>query len=253
MLTECENQWGKKPKCGKCPRGWTGKSEFGCRDYNECKKDNGSCPAGVPCVNIDGSNTCGHCDATLIEERLGGGKVNCTAIIRDAPDLEKMVHLTVRKTNRRIDTMLRKKTQDWKDEITDSINVFNAQKDARTIGRRVNDLMKKQEERHNKHLKRSTELYNDAAHFIKEDAEFDVKRIFQDRRKGHDITSDQWKQAAEGMDLSHVQQQYPRSYQIMAQKALVEKAQKEAAAKEAEAELAAQAGTTEEPPTPVAQ
>lgn len=247
-LTECKNQWGKAPKCGRCPRGYKGSGEMGCQDINECGEENGDCPAGVVCINTDGANQCGHCDFTLIEERLSGGKVNCTEPESNAPDMEKLIGLTVRKTNRRIDTMLRKKNQDWKDELADSIRVFNDEKDARTIGSRVNDLMKKQEERHNQNLQKSTELYDDAAHFIKEDAEFDVKRIFRDTKHGHAISSDEWKQASEGMDLKHVKSQYPRSYEIMAQKDLIEKAEKEAAEKEAAAKKAAESDSTEEPP-----
>jgi hypothetical protein len=58
---------------GTCPEGYTGSSETGCVDVNECSFNNGGCHRLAGCENTPGSRTCGECP----EDFAGNGYIGC--------------------------------------------------------------------------------------------------------------------------------------------------------------------------------
>jgi len=47
--------------CGDCSTGYTNDGEKGCKDVNECLKNNGGCDRRHLCINTPGSVTCAYC------------------------------------------------------------------------------------------------------------------------------------------------------------------------------------------------
>jgi len=68
-------------KCGNCPAGYTNYGAKGCKDVNECARNNGGCHSKRKCMNSAGSMSCGNCPAGYVNAgskgcRAYGGRCN---------------------------------------------------------------------------------------------------------------------------------------------------------------------------------
>jgi hypothetical protein len=64
---------GAPVKAGACEPGYSGSTENGCTDVNECAVSNGGCHRLTSCENTPGSRTCGGCP----KDYAGDGYVGC--------------------------------------------------------------------------------------------------------------------------------------------------------------------------------